>query len=374
MEFKMARKVFIAATGQDCGKTTTSLSILHLARKKYRQVGFIKPVGPKPIRYNDLWIDKDAALVASVFDLEDDIRLMSPVVVHAGDTRKVLDGVITRAQLEEQLLEACRELDKRCDFLIIEGAGHSGVGSVLGLSNARVARLLDAPVLMVSGGGIGHVIDDVSMNLALYKMEGANVRIVMPNKLIAEKRAQTLGYMVKAFADQSFIVHGGFDYSPILAGPTLLHIAKLFDQPLRATHDQAMHIIKHIQLAAASTEKVVEYLKDSTLLLVNSSRDELLVMLASLYHIPEYRKKLSGVLISGVNPVARLTQQVLDDSELPFMRTAQLTSTVFQTVTRDVSKITANDVEKINLVKQLAEQDLDFDLIDRVLDQGKATA
>ncbi len=370
----MARKIFIAATGQDCGKTTTSLSILHLARKKYSRVGFIKPVGPKPIRYEDLWIDKDAALVANVFNLEDDIRLMSPVVVHAGDTRKVLDGEITKAQLELQLLEACRELENRCDFLIIEGAGHSGVGSVLGLSNARVARLLDAPVLMVSGGGIGHVIDDVSMNLALYKMEGADVRIVMPNKLIAEKRAQTLDYMLKAFADQSFIVHGGFDYSPILAGPTLQHVAKLFDLPLRATREQARHIIKHIQLAAASTEKVVEILKDSTLLLVNSSRDELLVMLASLYHIPEYRKKLSGVLISGVSPVARLTQQVLDDSELPFMRTAQLTSTVFQTVTRDVSKITADDVEKINLVKQLAEQDLDFDLIDSVLDQGKATA
>ena len=170
--------------------------------------------------------------------------------------------------------------------------------------------------------------------------------------------------MTKAFADQDFIVQGGFNYSPILAGPTLQHIAKLFDLPLRATSKQAMHIIKQIQLAAASTEKVVEILKDSTLLLVNSSRDELLVMLATLYHIPEYRRKLAGVLISGVSPVAKLTQQVLDDSELPFMRTEQLTSTVFTTVTRDVSKITADDVEKINLVKELAEQDLDFELID----------
>ena len=360
----MARKVFIAATGQDCGKTTTSLSLLHLARQKYRRVGFIKPIGPKPSPYLDFWVDKDAALVAKVFDLEEDIRLMSPVVVQPGDTRKVLDGVITKTQLEQTLLEACHELEKKCDYLIIEGAGHSGVGSVLGLSNARVAKRLEAPVLLVSGGGIGHVIDDVSMNLALYKMEGADVRIVMPNKLIAEKRAQTIGYMSKAFADQDFIVHGGFNYSPILAGPTLQHIAKLFDLPLRATRKQAMHIIWNRQLAAASTEKVVEILKPSTLLLVNSSRDELLVMLASLYHIPEYREKLSGVLISGANSVSRLTQQVLDDSDLPYMRTEQLTSSVFKIVTRDVSKITAEDLEKINMVKKLAEQDLDFDLID----------
>ena len=49
------------------------------------------------------------------------------------------------------------------------------------------------------------------------------------------------------------------------------------------------------------------------------------------------------------------------------MRTEQLTSTVFHTVTRDVSKITADDHEKINLVKSLAEQELDFDLIDSQL-------
>jgi BioD-like phosphotransacetylase family protein len=205
------------------------------------------------------------------------------------------------------------------------------------------------------------------MNLALYKMEGAEVRIVMPNKLIAEKRAKTLEYMGKAFAHENFIVHGGFNYSPILAGPTLQHVAKLFDVSLRANQEQARQIIKHIQLAAASTEKVVEILKNSTLLLVNSSRNELLVMLGTLHHIPEYSEKLSGVLISGANPIAKLTQQVLDDSQLPFMRTEQLTSTVFQTVTRDVSKITADDHEKINLVKSLAEQELDFDLIDSQL-------
>ncbi|HXV21994.1 MAG TPA: AAA family ATPase, partial [Desulfuromonadales bacterium] len=39
----MARKIFIAATGQNSGKTTTSLSLMHLARKKYGRVGFIKP-------------------------------------------------------------------------------------------------------------------------------------------------------------------------------------------------------------------------------------------------------------------------------------------------------------------------------------------
>ncbi len=363
----MARKLFIAATGQDCGKTTTSLSLLHLARKKYQRIGFIKPVGPKPARFQGRWMDKDAALIAKVYGLEDDIEWMSPIVLQPGDTRELLDGNSSSEQYEKQLLEACAELDKRCDFLIIEGAGHSGVGSILGLSNARVARMIDAPVLMVTGGGIGHVIDDVHLNLALYQKEGADVRFVMPNKLIAEKRDKTLHYLSLATREYGLEVHGGFNYSPILAGPTFQHLAKLLNLPMRASKEQGMRIIHHVQLGAASAERVVDALDFSTLLVVTSSRDELLVMMATLYHIPEYHERLAGLIIPGISPVSPITQTILDDSDLPFMRAEKTTAEIFNAVTRDVSKITAEDKEKLNLVQTLAEQYLDFDRIDAQL-------
>jgi len=360
----MARKVFIAATDQDCGKTTTSLSLLHLARRKYRRVGFIKPFGPKPVQYAGRWMDKDAATVAGVYGLEDDLPWMSPVVLQPGDTRDVLDGKLSVAHFEQQILAACAELERRCDFLIIEGAGHSGVGAVLGLSNARIASLLKAPVLLVAGGGIGKVVDDISMNLALYRQEGAEVRMVIPNKLIAEKRERTLHYLKLAFQNQDFLVYGGFNYSPILAGPTLQHVAELLGLSLRGTREQAMRIIHHLHLGAASVSKVVELLQPDTLLVVTSSRDELLVMMASLYDMPEYQDRLAGVVIAGVTPVAKITQQILDDSTLPYIRAERITSEVFLAINEDVSKISGDDREKISLIQSLAERDLDFDLID----------
>ncbi len=365
----MARKIFIAATGQNCGKTTTSLSLMHLAKKKYARVGFIKPVGPKPVKVGEIWADKDAALIAGVYGMEDQLPLMSPVVLQPDTTRKLLDGKFPAASSSKSSCStAVAELDRRCDFLIIEGAGHSGVGSVLGLSNARVARLIGAPVMMISGGGIGHVIDDVALNLALYREAGASVRLIMPNKLIADKRERTLHYLAMAAAPHGVKVHGGFNYSPILAGPTLQHIARLLDLPLRATREQALRIIHHIQLGAASAQKVVEMLEPNTLLLVTSSRDELLVLMASLYHIPEYRAKLVGIVIPGLSPVASIVQEVLDDSELPFMRIERSTAERSAAITEDVSKITAEDIEKISLVQKLAEEQIDFDFIDAQLD------
>ncbi|MSN26334.1 MAG: AAA family ATPase [Geobacter sp.] len=363
----MARKIFIAATGQNTGKTTTSLFLMHLARKKYARVGFIKPIGPKPSMLNGREVDKDAALIAQVFGLVKDLRYMSPVVLHTGSTRQVVDGLISVADLQNRVLEACHELEKKCDLLIIEGAGHAGVGSILKLSNARIASMLNAPVLMVTGGGLGNVVDSVHMNLALFEREGVEVRAILANKLIPEKRDTTLDYLRRCFLDEHFQVLAGFDYHPVLANPTLRRVAGLLGLPIYGNKRDTHRIINHVQIGAASTQRVAEILKDSTLLIVTSSRDELLVTMANLYQIPSYRSKIVGLLIPGIMPVGQITQQILDRSNIPYLRTQEHTTTeLHRIITEDVSKLTAEDTEKLALVRTLAEETFDFDALDAI--------
>lgn len=361
---KMAKKIFVAATGQNSGKTTTSLSLLHLARKKYDRIGFIKPIGPKLVTLNGLMVDKDAALMAKVYGLEKQLEYMSPVVLAPGTTKKVLEGKISPVEFEEKILRAIEVLERECDFLIVEGAGHSGVGTVLGMSNARIARLVDAPVLMVTGGGIGNVVDSVGMNAALFRQEGAEIRAIVANKIIPEKREEILHYLNLAFRDGSIKVIGGFNYQPILANPTLRRISSLLDLPIQGNIEEDMRIVHHVQIGAASTQRVVELLREATLLLVTSSRDELLVTLANLYAMPEYRSKIVGLIIPGVAPLSNITRKILDRSNIPFMRTDRTTTEIFLDVSEDVSKLTGEDHEKIALIQALAEKRFDFDVID----------
>ena len=79
----------------------------------------------------------------------------------------------------EDFQDLFRELEKKCDCIIIEGSGHPGGRFGDQWPNARIARLLDAPVLMVTGGGIGNVIDSVFMNLALFEKEGVEVYVIL---------------------------------------------------------------------------------------------------------------------------------------------------------------------------------------------------
>lgn len=360
----MCKKIFIAATGQNCGKTTTSLSLLHLARKKYGRVGFIKPFGPKRTQYRGCAVDVDAALMAHVFGMDDQLELMSPVVLDAHTTREVLEGRGDPQGDLERICQAVKQLEEKCDFLIIEGAGHSGVGSVMGMNNAQLARLLDAPVLLVAGGGVGNVIDALHLNLALFREAGAEVRMILPNKLVKSKREAALYYLKLAFNQSGIEIVGGFNYSPILANPTMTYLSELLRLELNATTEQASRIVHHVQLGAASTQRIVDLLQESTLVIVPSSRDEVLVMLATLYHLPEYQHKLAGLVINGVAPLADIVQQVLDDAGIPYMRTEETMAELYTMIQEDVAKIRADDEEKIALVQQLAENEMDFKLID----------
>ena len=361
----MAKKIFIAATGQNSGKTTASLSLIHLAQKKYRRVGFIKPLGPKVTTHKGLEVDKDAALMCQVFGMGRYLQHMSPVVLHPDSTRKALNQELDPQGLEDKMMEACAELEKKCDFLIIEGSGHPGVGSVVNLSNARIAKLLGAQVLMITGGGVGSVIDSVHMNKALFEKEGVEIRAIMANKLFPEKRESTLAYLEKAFCEEPFAVLGGFNYQPVLANPTFSRVAKILDLDMHGNRRGAKRIIHHLQIGAPSTQRVTELLKQDTLLIVTSSRDELLVTLSNMYQIPAYREKIVGLLIPGIQNISDITQQILDRSNIPYLRTTcHTTGKLYKIISEDVYKLQAEDKEKIDMIRELAEMRFDFDHLD----------
>jgi AAA domain len=149
------RPIFVAATKQHVGKTTTCLAVLSGLQKRFNKVGFLKPVGQQHVEVTDknhktLRVDKDVVLIKEHFHLDHmDYRYMSPVIIPRGYTKSYVDGEIT---LETQRLEvegAMEHIAANCDITLIEGTGHCAVGSIVGLNNAKVASLLGADMVLM---------------------------------------------------------------------------------------------------------------------------------------------------------------------------------------------------------------------------------
>jgi dethiobiotin synthetase len=135
---KTTKRLFIAATRMNDGKTTTSLALFAALRNMTDKVGFIKPVGQRYVEYEGSQVDEDSVLLNRIFNVGTPMQAMSPVVVHSSFTREFLDSP---EQSHEALInKICRAFDRAAfqkDYIIVEGTGHAGVGAVFNLSNGH---------------------------------------------------------------------------------------------------------------------------------------------------------------------------------------------------------------------------------------------
>lgn len=185
--------VFIAGERQHAGKTVTSLGLISALSNHIdpADIGYFKPVGQEMITLsNGQRIDKDVRIVQEFTDLEmPDLSMLSSVRVVSGVTREYIacDNPRERtAAFEESIHKSMEHLSKK-RLIIAEGTGHPGVGSVIGLSNARVANLLDAKILYLVGGGIGRTLDELEVDLSYFSHNHSRVAGVLFNKVRPSK-------------------------------------------------------------------------------------------------------------------------------------------------------------------------------------------
>ena len=176
------RHVYLAATGQNRGKTTLSIGVLDGFTRRSLSTGFIKPVGQRTVIQDGVPADEDAVLMKSVFGLAEPLERMSPVHIPRGFTKSYIDGKVVE-DLPSRISAAHASFAADRDMLLIEGTGHAGVGAVIGLSNAHVAAMLGAPAVIVSEGGVGRPIDEIVLNKALFERSGVTVAGAIVNKV-----------------------------------------------------------------------------------------------------------------------------------------------------------------------------------------------
>jgi len=89
------RHLYLAATGQNRGKTTASLGLVHAFVEEGLRTGFTKPVGQRTVTdETGLPADEDAVLMKAVFGLTDSNDVMSPVHIPRGFTKAYIAGEV----------------------------------------------------------------------------------------------------------------------------------------------------------------------------------------------------------------------------------------------------------------------------------------
>src|SRR5258708_5323411 len=218
-------RLFIAATEQNAGKTTTSLGLFSALQKRRGRIGFIKPVGQRFVEVEGKRIDEDSVLIDQTFSVHTPLEAMSPIAVEPDFTRRYIENS-NNEFLVRRIQHSFDRAAWEKDFVIIEGTRHAGLGSVFDLSNARVAKLLGSKVLLIAGGGIGKPIDEVALNKALFDQEGVELLGVILNKIMPTKFDYVCDFARRGLQRLGIDLVGAIPEEAMLANATLGQICK----------------------------------------------------------------------------------------------------------------------------------------------------
>ena len=353
-------RVFIAATRQNDGKTTNSLGLLAALQRRFGRVGYIKPVGQRFVEIDAEKIDEDSVLMDRVFRLNCPLVDMSPIAVEPDFTRKYLQSANLEA-LVKRIHKAFDRVAWEKDFVLCEGTGHAGVGSVFDLSNANVAKLLNAKVVIVTRGGIGQPIDETVMNHALFKQEGVQVIGVIINKVLPEKLDYITEFAQRGLKRKGLELLGVVPYQPILSRPTVGAIADELEAEILVGKPPLTQIVERMVIGAMGAERARDQLKPGVVMIVPADREDMLEVAAA--KMKASRAPIAGLILSDdIKPSASMLK-ALRDLPCPVLVTGKDSYRAASIVHDLIVKTRPDDSQKIQLIQEIISKNVNLNRI-----------
>lgn len=355
------KRIFVAATRMNDGKTTTCLGLFEALRSLYPRIGFIKPVGQRYVTVEGHLVDEDSFLFDQIYHVQVPIESMSPVTIDATFTRRYLEAPDKhRGVIVDRICRAFDRVSWEKDFTLIEGTGHAGVGAVFEHSNARVAQLLDAKVIIVAQGGIGRPVDEIALNKALFDQQGVEVIGAVLNKVQPEKIPLVADFAGRGLKQLGVPLLGVLPIQNMLSAPNLLQIAEETEGRWinSEAHGRNQRILR-VVIGAMTAKGIIDYLLPGTLVITPGDRDD--VILAAIASAGlSGQQGISGIVLTqDILPHPKILE-LLAQTDIPVIAARSDSYTVASQIHNMTVKTQPQDKDKIPIIKKLIQDHVDL--------------
>ncbi len=355
------KRLFIAATRMNDGKTTTCLGLFAALQSLYPRVGFIKPIGQRFVEIHGHQVDEDSVLLDTIYHVHVPIESMSPVAVDSTFTRRFLKNPAPMlASLEDKICRAFDRVSWEKDFTLIEGTGHAGVGSVFDLSNARVAKLLRAKVILVTPGGIGRPIDEIALNKALFDQAGVEVIGAILNKVDPTKIPQITEYAGIGLERLGVPLLGVLPVQSMLSAPNLLQIVEEISGRWLNAREVGIHQrVQRVIIGAMAAKGVIDFLKPGVLIITPGDRDDIILAAISSTHRSS-EKTIAGIILTNDSLPSPQLMALLAETKIPVIAVPGESFTITSKINSMTVKTQPQDTDKIPVIKRLITEHVDL--------------
>jgi dethiobiotin synthetase len=202
--------IFVTGTDTDCGKTLMAGGIARALHHKGLNVGVMKPVATWGDPYREpgartKWVSEDALHLRQAAATSDSLSLINPICFKAAmapwpaarQEKKTIDL--------ERIYWAYKELVRRHDFMVVEGAGGLMVPITRTFFMKDLIRKLQLPALIVCSPTLG-TLNHTLLTVAALKQFGIPLAGIIMNNYQGKTRAeQTNPQVLQKILDRRII-------------------------------------------------------------------------------------------------------------------------------------------------------------------------
>ena len=355
------KPLYLVGTRRNVGKTTLALGLLHALRQRGLKVGYMKPLGQRVTSDHGHVIHDDARLVASFLGQSRDDQVEMAVPLPSGRVEEEVQDLQT-----EKLLSKVREgysaLAEPNDLVIVEAMGHVAMGSCLGLSAGDVARELGAKTLLVSGGGVGRAIDNISLCETFLTARGAEFMGVVINQVWPSKYGKVYRATVQGLRNIGIKTYGVVPFEEQLSAPKMEQVYAHIGGEIVAGAEHMDRRVQNTIVAAMEASHMVRYLQRSTLVITPGDRtDNILASLSTQMLGDLADQTIAGLILTGGFRPDGTVMRLVAESHLPVIMVPEDTYSVASKIREAVFKISPDDGERIQWAVCLVSEYVDVD-------------
>jgi hypothetical protein len=246
--------VLVTSLEESTGKTAVALALGAVARERGERVGYMKPKGTRLQSAVGKTLDDDPMLAREVLDLDAEIHEMEPVVYSPTFVQEAIRGREDPEALRAQVRTQFEALSADVDRLIVEGGGSLTTGGIVDLTDANLADLFEATVVLVANFENAGDVDDV---LAAADLLGDRLGGVLFND-VPDAAFDSLASDVVPFLEGRGIrVYGTIPRDEKLAGVTVSELASEMGSEVLTADTPTDSRVRRFLVGAMSAEKAL---------------------------------------------------------------------------------------------------------------------
>jgi len=350
------KSLYISSIEPAAGSLIVTMGIMDLLKRKLGKVAFFRPIIEESEEK-----DHDIEFVLEKYDLDMRYSQSYGFTVHEAET---MIAENRKNELIENLIEKFKKLEKKYDFVLIEGLNQASFTQSLDFDiNLLIAKNIGTSLISVLKGknkSKKEILDEIRIESDAIKKEGCSHFATFVNRM----DENILGKLSNEISD---IPTYYLPEVPELDTPTVNEIIKSLNCMLVLGEQKDLkRVVRQSKIAAMQLDNFLEHIEDGDLIIVPGDRADIVIGSIATIQSRNY-PNIAGLLLTGGITPNRAIKSLLEgysEFPMPILSVSNDTYTTAMKVNKVPATITAKSERKIALAQGLFSSNVDINRIE----------